>query len=126
MTQPCGNPLRSDICFHRCGLIRGYPYYFTGMAYGVSAPLYQWIGNAKLPKRKMRGLEDVRTAKYLLNLDSKRGEKLIRLNFDGRMGDFRYFRGPEWDFNPRIVLAVHGMKTDVDLKMVLRKLSRHV
>lgn len=96
------------------------------MAYGLSAPLYQWIGNANLPKKKTKGLEDVRTAKYLLNLDTARGERLIRLNLDGRMGDFKYSHGPYWEFNPKTVLAVHGMKRDRELKRVLRRLSEHV
>lgn len=95
------------------------------MAYGLSAPLYQWIGNSDLPRKKTKGLEDVRTAKYLLNLDKARGERLIRYNLDGRMGDFRHFRGREWEFDPRTVLAVHGMKTDRELRRLAHKLSEH-
>ena len=92
------------------------------MAYGLSAPLYQWLGNANLPRSKIRGLEDVRTATYLLNLDEGKGENLIRLNLDGRMGDWRYADGPEWNFDPRTVLALHGMKKESVLKRAKQKL----
>lgn len=102
---------------------RGYPFYFTGMAYGLSAPLYQWIGNANLPRKKIRGLEDVRTATYLLNLHESKGEKLIRLNFDGRMGDWRYSSGHEWHFNPKTVLALHGMKKEETMRRIKKKLE---
>lgn len=94
------------------------------MAYGLSAPLYQWIGNADLRRTKMRGLEDVRTAQYLLSLNRTRGEQLIRLNFDGRMGDWKYWDGREWTFNPNTVLAIHNMKQEEALKHVRSRLNQ--
>lgn len=94
------------------------------MAYGLSAPLYQWIGNANVTRKRARGLEDVRTATYLLNLKENKGEKLIRLNLDGRMGDWKYSHGPEWQFDPKTVIALHGMKKEEILKRVQGKLER--
>lgn len=93
------------------------------MAYGLSAPLYQWLGNSDLPRNKIRGLEDVKTGVFLLNLNEAKGEKLIRLNLDGRMGDWRYGNGQEWRFDPKLVLALHRMKKENDLKRIMAKLE---
>lgn len=102
---------------------RGYEYYFTGMAYGLSAPLFQWIGNTNLRPRQLRGMEDVQTARYLLNLREDGSEPLTRLNLDGRMGDWRYWNGEEWQFDPSTVIAIHGMKTAPTLNKIIQRLG---
>lgn len=68
-------------------------------------------------------MEDVRTATLLLNLHPSKGEKLIRLNLDGRMADWKYWNGPEWKFDPKTVLALHGMKKEAALKRIKLKLE---
>jgi hypothetical protein len=92
--------------------------------YGLSAPLVHWIGSASIPPRRLKGNEDVRTAQFLLNLNSSRSdEQLVRLNLDGRMGDWRYSNGNEWKFDPETVLAVHGMKREEALIRVSERLK---
>lgn len=92
--------------------------------YGLSAPLVQWIGQVNIPHRRLKGNEDVKTAQFLLNLNSSNpDEKLVRLNLDGRMGDWRYANGQEWKFDPETVLAVHGMKREETLIRVSERLK---
>lgn len=93
--------------------------------YGLSAPLVQWIGHAEIPARRLVGNEDVKTAQFLLNLNSSRAdEQLVRLNLDGRMGDWQYGGGSEWQFDPGTVLAVHRMKREEALIKVSRKMKQ--
>ena len=90
------------------------------MCYGLSAPLYQWLGSAPLTPRMLKGLEDVRTAQLLLSLDPDRPEeKLVRLNLDGRMKDLKYVGGGLEDINPQTLLAVHPFKTESGLMEIV-------
>lgn len=100
--------------------MRGWPFFFTGLGYGLTSPLYQWIGNADLGARRLRGPEDVRTGRLLYSLPP--GEKLIRLNLDGRMGEWRNWRREEIQYDPETVLVIHGMKTEEHLKRMRDKL----
>lgn len=115
----------------RCGIIRGFPPFFTGMAYGLSAPLYQWIASANLTHRKVRGLEDVRTGQFLLNLDgSRREEKLVRLNLDPQMGDWVLHHDKQSNtfrtrmFDSKTVIAMHGLKKAEHMEAVFEIMSR--
>ena len=105
---------------------RALPHFFTGMCYGLSAPLYQWLGSASIPSYKLYGAEDVRTAQLLLSLDSdnKPEEKLTRLNLDGRMKDLKYVGGSVDDLDPRTLLALHAFKNESVLEDVVDKLER--
>lgn len=90
------------------------------MGYGLSRPLYTWMGQADLGSRRLRGPEDVRTGRLMYSLP--KGEKLVRLNLDGRMGEWRDWRRQELPYDPDTVLVVHGMKSETHMKHVRDKL----
>lgn len=97
------------------------------MFYGLSAPLYQWIGAAKLRGHHITGPEDVRTAQFLLSLDeSNPNERLERLHLDGRLSDLKYVGGQPEDFDPRSLLAIHAFRNESTLQRILRKLGDRV
>jgi hypothetical protein len=95
------------------------------MFYGLSAPLYQWLGAANLTGHHIRGPEDVRTSQLLLSLDPARPEeKLIKLHLDGRLKDLKYLGGNPLDFDPKTVLAIHAWQNETVLSGIAEKLGR--
>jgi hypothetical protein len=112
------------LVLHSCGLSLNLPPYFGGHAYGLSAPLYEWLGNANLPRNATTGIEDVRTGSYLLNLDVLDTKRLKRLNLDGQIALYwwNWYRN-KWAFRRDNLVALHHLKTKEEFELVREELE---
>ena len=89
----------------------GWPFYFSGMAYGVSWPLLSWMTNddAKVDNSFLRVPEDTLTGRFVNSMSEQDRHQVLYYSLDEQMGNHD---DPVVHWQKESVIVVHNLKQE--------------
>jgi hypothetical protein len=95
----------------RCGQFLGWPFYYGGMAYGISWPLLSWISDddAKVNDSFLQVPEDTLTGRFINSMSEQDRSQVLYYSLDEQMGNWNE---PFVPWHKESVIVVHNLKQD--------------